>query len=466
MLNGRHLKAYSLLSVFFLSAFSAKADGPICAQVYDNLSLAEALHSTGANQADREHLQTTIEQLKNVLPEDVRLGKRSPTWSDFEQLKDLKNNWIQNIATAKQNSQDGAAGFQQRLRDALNVYSERKFLQNFSSENFLHWKTTDKDLLTAFAKELIALNNLLPKALRNSSLSLPTASEHAALIKDATAVVHQTQELTDQLFSTSGYSDLATLKKTIEEKGNDDLKNMLTKFENEDFEFAIARPENARWWIPRVGFHNQHVTGTSRGYTGSKGRNAVEATRLGVTTAEYENQDNNLKPKYGYLRARIDDQLPSAHVHYGTDLFLLKKENLRNRTTWTAGDSLNPAAAFAPQWGRGISSSPTNWDHLFTPWSHRAILAPFMDSAQANIAYSKIQSYISAEAPPVTRSLDNYEYIELQFWGPVTLDDVHGFIFQREPPSGEFLQELKKRKIKIYDGRRDSDKPTLWEPPS
>lgn len=463
MLHGRFLKAFSAASALLLFTLSSFAQGVVCARVHDNLTLEEALRSTGADPTDLTVLTMYVSHLKTALPEDLRLGKRPPTWDDFERLRLLKSHWIEGMTTAKRNSQDGADGFQQRLREALFVYQDRHVFQNFSPENFLRWTSTDKDLLNAFAKELIALNQLLPKALRNSSLSLPTASEHAALIKDATAVVHQTQELTDQLFSTSGYSDLATLKKTIEEKGNDDLKNMLTKFENEDFEFAIARPENARWWIPRVGFHNQHVTGSSRGYRGTNGRNAVEATRLSVTTAEYENQDNNLKPKYGYLRAKIGDRLTSPYVHYGTDFFLLKKENLRERTTWTAGDSLNPASSFAPQWTRGISTTPQNWDHLFTPWSHRTLLAPFMTSSHVNVTGER-SAKIGSEASQLQRSHPNNEYIELQFWGPVTLDDVHTFIFQREPPSGEFLRELKKKKIKIYDGRNNLDQPILWEP--
>ena len=44
-------------------------------------------------------------------------------------------------------------------------------------------------------------------------------------------------------------------------------------------------------------------------------------------------------------------------------------------------------------------------------------------------------------------------YFELQYWGPVDLNDVAVFEFKLNPPSGEFLQELKKRGILIRDGR-------------
>ncbi len=53
------------------------------------------------------------------------------------------------------------------------------------------------------------------------------------------------------------------------------------------------------------------------------------------------------------------------------------------------------------------------------------------------------------------RSLPTWGYVELQYWGPVTLDDVELFEFRQTPPSGEFLEQLKKRGIKIRDGRVD-----------
>lgn len=463
MLDRRLLTAsLSLLFVLGLSAY-AQADAISCRQVHNNLSLGEVLHKTGASPETREALLASLLQIRSAFPEDIRLGKRSPTWQDFDALKQAKEVWIQTIRKAQKEAADSSI-FKQQFRDLMALYAEKDFFQSFSSENFIQWKSTDKDLLNAFAKELIALNNLLPKALQNSSLMLPTASEHAQLAKEGAEIVSALETMTDQLFSTSGFQDLGLLKKTIIEGGKEDVKKNWGMLENEDFEFAINRPENARWWIPRVGFHNQHVTGSSGGYKGQHGRNAVEATRLGISTAEYEAQDNNLKPKYGYLRRSAGAGNNGGVTQYGSDIYLLKKNHLRDRTTWTAGDSLNNFAYVAQNWRSGVSGTPTAWDHLFTPWSHRILLAPFLNTDSGNLKLYGSEAQISSSLN-LQRSRSNAEYLELQYWGPIALDDVHAFIFKGTPPTGEFLKELRRRKIKVYQGNDNYYNSILWEPP-
>ena len=56
----------------------------------------------------------------------------------------------------------------------------------------------------------------------------------------------------------------------------------------------------------------------------------------------------------------------------------------------------------------------------------------------------------------------NMDYIEVQIWGPISLDDVSVFEFMTDPPQGEFLRELLKRGIHIRDGRHWP--PVAWQP--
>ena len=205
--------------------------------------------------------------------------------------------------------------------------------------------------------------------------------------------------------------------------------------------------------MPKVGFHNQHVTGSSRGYRGNHGRNAVEASHLGVELQDYEKQDNDLKPKYGWLIPKLDSGIQRLQVHYGTDIFVLDKQKLRKRTTWTAGDSLNPASNWIPSWTSGQTMTPLHWEHTFTPWSQRALLAPLIqgyEQTQFRPTVPTETAEVGEGAPLFKRAYGNSEYVELQFWGQLNLDQVKSFIFIENPPTGEFLAELLQRKIAIY----------------
>ena len=53
---------------------------------------------------------------------------------------------------------------------------------------------------------------------------------------------------------------------------------------------------------------------------------------------------------------------------------------------------------------------------------------------------------------------------EVQFWGPLSIDNVEKFIFLEVEPSGRFLNKLLEKNIKIYDGRNSSSEPVLWQP--
>ena len=69
---------------------------------------------------------------------------------------------------------------------------------------------------------------------------------------------------------------------------------------------------------------------------------------------------------------------------------------------------------------------------------------------------------------PPTGSLEKYQlawdasldYVEVQLWGPLDLDDVKAFEFTTRPPEGEFLKELRSRGIEIRDGRQNP--PQVW----
>src|SRR5262249_53898516 len=138
-----------------------------------------------------------------------------------------------------------------------------------------------------------------------------------------------------------GFKDAKALKKAIEASGPE-FKDTLSMIENERVEFVIRRPSEGRWWVPRVGFQNQRITRSSKGILNEAVRDAGEAKLASIDPIKYAQLDQDLKPKYGYLRAKAGENMtePEGALPYGEDAYILKKENLRDRTTFTIGDSL------------------------------------------------------------------------------------------------------------------------------
>ena len=84
--------------------------------------------------------------------------------------------------------------------------------------------------------------------------------------------------------------------------------------------------------------------------------------------------DNQFKPVYGYLRPKPQadiKQSPWART-YGDDIYVFKKSHVRDRLTWTSGDSFAPAE-YAPTTPDG---KPQNWRGFFIPWKDRMLMGP------------------------------------------------------------------------------------------
>lgn len=93
---------------------------------------------------------------------------------------------------------------------------------------------------------------------------------------------------------------------------------------------------------------------------------------------------------------------------------------------------------------------------MLVPWSRRLLVVPFM------ISDLKHNQFLNPTVP--INIADNYifgQYWESQIFGRIDLDNVESFEFTKNPPDQEFAIELKKRNIKIYDGRTQPAK--LWD---
>jgi len=419
---------------------------------------------------NRVHIWALIQSQTDILETkvDLLVGKKNPTWNDFEALKTFRVSVETQIALAR--VLDGEPSLTEFYRDWEFASAEfahllkKAFDQSNLSDNY---GPSDFALRKAFRDEFESIMELLPPNVRVKLNAIPADRNKAALVQEAKDIITQQEERVRELYPTSNYKNVTELVDTIRAKGAPEVKENLELLLNEDFEFAMRRPEGGRFWIPKVGFHNQHVTGRSKGNYSPEGRDRGEAGLLGVAKENYESRDNDLKPKYGFLMPPINKNIDRSNANqYGEDIYILNKDALRKRTTMTPGDSLGTGWRSYEALNAKPAAIPLHWDQAFIPWSQRALLAPTMqfDIYTNGVRPTRINSI------EIGDGLKRFErnnsrsnaYVEMQYWGPVTLSEVVAFIFTQNPPTGEFLAALQKRNIKIY--QQVNNKYVPWNP--
>jgi hypothetical protein len=393
-----------------------------------------------------------VEQLNELLSIDSSLlrAERIPKWEDFNRLDQI---------TKTLKSYKEAKASEAKLDELHEVFKkiETSFIQKYDFDIVHTYGTelpdaylpTEYELKLLYQQELEELNAELPRGMRLILPDLPFPDSREGLKEKAIQLVQKQTEDFKKYFPSSGFASLEDFDNAVKGSG-EAATQLLNRIKNDEFRVAMRRPNSARWWIPKVGFQNQYVTGSSRGFSGKQGRYAVEASLLHRQYADYAPLDDDLKPKYGYLAPRPEiDSRSSATSGYGDDIYYFKKERIKDRITWTPGDSLNRLSSKASNVLSGEVAQVDVWDQTFIPWSHRDLMIQAMqDLTEYQESVSLSAHYNSTFQ---RKAMASDYYIEIQYWGPINLDDIDTFEFTYEPPEGEFLQELQKRGIKIRD---------------
>lgn len=281
---------------------------------------------------------------------------------------------------------------------------------------------------------------------------LPKINPRTAKLKSATDnFIAEQEQLSTKLFPTTGHKNYSSLKKQLNSLSDD--ADAVKMIRDEDIEVVMFRPSNGRWWIEKIGFKNQHVTGSSKGYTGKLGRNAVEASLSGKTLKKFSAFDDDLKPKYAMMTGGFNKKLGFDPPHYGDDIYVFSKKRIKNKTTMTIGDSLNPISRNkGHSWSSGEVFAPNHWNEIFIPWKHREMITPALKNQIKNDRF--MINYSGMDDAGMNMKWDRgNEYLETQIWGEIDLASVERFVFTREAPTKSYYEILKKHKIKVYDGR-------------
>ena len=217
------------------------------------------------------------------------------------------------------------------------------------------------------------------------------------------------------------------------------LADMLTEVFDKGA-IRVARSPSSFGGIIENGYKSQLETGT-----GGRGAAITESGRKSVSRKMYghEGLANNEYEKCGYLgyKDETEDYADGAHPFYGDITYTLKKDRLEDRMTYTYGDSLNTKSLLRSAGYGGKHPTIEGITSLYNAGEAREALRAYKEYKDGLIPYSEMFKRIR-------RNADN-RYIELQFHGPVTVEDIEKVSFQRE-------SDLKKAFDKMKPERRKS----------
>ncbi len=381
---------------------------------------------------------------------DLLNSARPPQWQDLENIKKLADK-AENLLLEINGSPEKSAAYNALLPSLRHLAGEDATYAALLKPKGFHsgaYGPTDYKLMREYQDHLKRLNAALGKGLKIQPKRLHPERVEPKMIADAEAEVARQSERLKQTLHTMGYKDMDEYRAAIKAMGPE-AEALLKLLQDGEIDITIRRPLSGRWWIPRVGFHNQFVTGTSRGSLDYHWRHRAESGLMDIPLEKYEPQDHRTKPKYGSADA-FEDKSKRHNTdanQYGPDRWVMKKNKVGKRLMWTPGDSL------------GYPTGQGRWDNQFIPWEFRELMVPFLLEGYHQGKFDSGRNIF----PGIDHHAYSHSYLEIQILGPIDLTDVAEFHFKDgEVPTGEFLEALKAHDIKIFD--YSSWPPQPWSP--
>lgn len=436
------------MKFFILILFILSVNSPLYANVCEQFFLAK---ETSASTTYFEEISSSLRTFQDhkILDENQALDMDS-FFSIDSALSSIEKNLkeIQNLHPKTYNKE--MAFFFENNKSVFTTLEES--IGQIKKTTFA---PNEYELLNDLNKRLGQFNEHLDEMNIKLIYKLPKTNPRIASLEKSTGeFILKQEELSEKLFPTTGYKNYTNYKKELDSLlENTDAVKMIRA---EEVEVVMFRPNSGRWWIEKIGFKNQHVTGSSRGAYTPVGRNAVEASLSGRTYKNFTKLDNDLKPKYAMMTAGFNKPIGFEPPHYGDDVYIFSKNKIKKKTTMTLGDSLNPIPRNkGNRWIEGETFTPDHWNEIFIPWKNRELITPALKD---NLKQGRFEiSYGGVSDVGLDMKWDRgNEYLETQIWGEIGLESVDKFIFIQKPPSKSYFEILKKHNIKIYDGRNSN----------
>lgn len=171
-------------------------------------------------------------------------------------------------------------------------------------------------------------------------------------------------------------------------------------------------------------FKNQFETGTSKGYLGEDTRKRQALLMFGLKRSDIDNMLNGDFEKYGYLASK-DPEDDFKHIpvsQYGDIIIKFKKETVAYRTTYTIGDSLGVGQIV-----------PGKYDDPSLSGVALVDLERFRKDTKKFTYLNNLfrDDYKSFGRKSRELGTHNLPYVELQYHGELTPDDIKSITFKR-----------------------------------
>lgn len=400
-------------------------------------------------------VQRIINQFKMTIRPEVASGKETPTWQDFDSmknfvwtLKELKQDLASKPETAHLLESVGAELKLALTNDAIfqNLFAMQKEVKAAGKTVY---QPNERELKRAYQFYILELNKVLPRELRIPVARLPFDNRVATLNTEAKDYMKGVEKRYEEMLSTSSIESYEKFVEKLRQSEDPEVKMAIKLIEREKLQVVMRRPTNARFWVPKVGFQNQFITNSSRGSLSPEWRNLAERNLYDQQDLEtYTARDPEFKPKYGTLslKPRTSALKPdlSWSAQYGSDIYGFKTEAIQDRLTFYPADSLGPGMNVA-------AATNKNWDASLIPWKYRMLMVPHMVENLKGRIFNVSSDTLNLL--PGNSVIYAHRYWETQILGAVRLQDVDTFTFtENNPPKGEFLRALIQHNIKIYDG--------------
>lgn len=348
--------------------------------------------------------------------------------------------------------------------------------------------------------EIVSFFNKQELSEYDQALKLQALKESLRLKNDtreAFEIIKEIKARAEVFYPTSGFKNSDELRLKLQ-NSSFGAKRAAQILLDEEVEITMAVPEKARDGIFQKGFLNYRETRTSGGVMDS--RDEIESVYSGLGSSYWEMRKQR-KPKYAYLAPKLDSDLspPEGLDMYGGDRFIFNLENIKKRMTFTIGGSSRDRMILQDTESLHNYKSQA-WDQAYMPWEMRELIAPAIakgiedkvfqvqynkkilsaskDDFTTIYSHLKKNRYKMLEEPTDREMKVNWEdqvgevilpedlkeyktswgangnFIEIQIWGRVTLDDVKIFEYGETPPQGEFLKALLDRGIEIRERKK------------
>ncbi|MBN8538410.1 MAG: hypothetical protein J0M15_15260 [Deltaproteobacteria bacterium] len=276
----------------------------------------------------------------------------------------------------------------------------------------------------------------------------------------------------DRMFEADvGTTPKNILRNYIEENSGAGVINK--RLEQGRYSVALMAPQKYLRSILTSGFKNFHETGYSEGLENLSVRKSVEMSLSGLSEVVYQGIKPDEKPIYAMLWPDLNSKDRHAtKPEYGDIVFILKKANILNRTTWSPLDSFDlvrdqhHSRIYA---GEIIYSDKLRWYQRFIPMARFPLATIFtheydkvsMSTRPLNRSYLPKQISVADKVLWFVRPTRANSYLEFQIWGSVKAEDIEAIVFLQKPPNEESVKDLKKLGIKIFNGQ--SGQRVLWD---